>query len=317
MVSTSPSGSLPKTIGFDRPLYGLPFDHWSTFQKKMFGWKGALNVEQSAAITAVKEVVYDGFRSALAAGVPAHKAGILVDEQFGSAILRDAVERGYTTALTIEKSEQDEFEFEYGEDFARHIEAFRPEFGKVLVRCNPEGDAAMNAHQAGRLRRLSDYLHRDGRLFMFELLVPPLSAQLGRFRGDKGAFDRVLRPDLMARAIRYFHEAGVEPDVWKIEGLDHREDCERVVEAARQGGRDRVGCIVLGRESHRRTSGRPMALITTDEYAPYREAVLQAYGETITPPRTGRRARRRSRTRSRPRACSTRPSTRRGARAGS
>jgi myo-inositol catabolism protein IolC len=39
----------------------------------------------------------------------------------------------------------------------------------------------------------------------------------------------------------------VEPDVWKIEGLDARADCGKVVEAARRGGRDKVGCIVLGR----------------------------------------------------------------------
>ena len=51
----------------------------------------------------------------------------------------------------------------------------------------------------------------------------------------------------MVRTIRGLQEAGVEPDVWKIEGLERREDCERVAAAARRGGRDRVGCIVLGR----------------------------------------------------------------------
>jgi myo-inositol catabolism protein IolC len=243
------------TLGYDRPLYILPFDHRGTFQTKMFGWKGALTAEQTAEIAALKQIIYDGFRAALEAGVPRQKAGILVDEQFGAAILRDAVGRGYTTALTAEKSGQDEFDFEYGEDFARHIEAFRPTFCKVLVRYNPEGDAAANSRQTARLKRLSDYLHRhrsttldgDGRLFMFELLVPPLPAQLNRFQGDKKAFDLELRPGLMVRSIREFQGAGVEPDVWKIEGLERREDCERVAEAARQGGRHRVGCIVLGR----------------------------------------------------------------------
>src|SRR4051794_24840238 len=109
------------TVGFDQPLYVLPFDHRGTFQTKMFGWKGALSAAQTAEIAALKQVIYDGFRAALADGVPARKAGILVDEQFGTAILRDAAERGYTTALTVEKSGQDEFDFEYGEDFDRHI----------------------------------------------------------------------------------------------------------------------------------------------------------------------------------------------------
>jgi 5-dehydro-2-deoxygluconokinase len=235
------------TIGFDQPLYVLPFDHRGTFQTKMFGWKGALTAAQSAEIAALKQVIYDGFEAALEAGVPRKKAGILVDEQFGDAILRDAAVHGYTTALTAEKSGQDEFDFEYGEDFARHIEKFRPTFCKVLVRYNPEGDADLNARQTARLKRLSDYLQGSGRMFMFELLVPPVPAQLDRVHGDKKAFDLELRPGLMVRSIRELQGAGVEPDVWKIEGLERREDCERVVEAARQGGRDRVGCIVLGR----------------------------------------------------------------------
>jgi 5-dehydro-2-deoxygluconokinase len=213
----------------------------------MFGWKGALTAEQTAEISALKQVVYDGFRAALEAGVPQQKAGILVDEQFGAEILRDAATRGYTTALTVEKSGQDEFDFEYGGDFAAHIEAFRPTFSKVLVRYNPEGDADLNVRQTARLKRLSDYLHGGGRLFMFELLVPPVPAQLDQFRGDKKAFDLELRPGLMVQSIRELQGAGVEPDIWKIEGLERREDCERVARAARQGGRDQVGCIVLGR----------------------------------------------------------------------
>jgi 5-dehydro-2-deoxygluconokinase len=51
----------------------------------------------------------------------------------------------------------------------------------------------------------------------------------------------------MVQAIEQLPDAGVEPDVWKIEGLDRRQDCEKVVAAARRNGRDKVGCIVLGR----------------------------------------------------------------------
>src|SRR5437870_2506672 len=125
-------------VGFDQPLYVLPFDHRGTFQKNMFGWKGALTPEQTAEIAAAKEVIYDGLKAAIAGGVPKAKAGILVDEQFGAAILRDAAQHGYTTACPAEKSGQDEFDFEYGDEFAKHIEAFQPTFCKVLVRYNPE-----------------------------------------------------------------------------------------------------------------------------------------------------------------------------------
>jgi myo-inositol catabolism protein IolC len=236
------------TRGFDKPLYILPFDHRGSFETGMFGWKGALSPEQTAEIAAAKQVIYDGFKSAIAAGVPKQKAGILVDEQFGAAILCDAVAQGYVTACPAEKSGQEEFDFEYGEEFAEHIEAFHPSFCKVLVRYNPEGDQALNRRQSARLKRLSDYLHsKNLSQFMLELLVPPEKTQLRKLQGDKKAYDNELRPRLMVQAIEQLQDAQVKPDVWKIEGLDRREDCAKVVVAARRDGRNRVGCIILGR----------------------------------------------------------------------
>ena len=235
-------------LGYDKPLYILPFDHRGSFQKKMFGWDGTLTPEQTAEIAATKQVIYDGFKAALAAGVPGRKAGILVDEQFGADILRDAVAQGYSTASPAEKSGQSEFDFEYGNNFIEHIEAFHPTFCKVLVRFNPEGDRTQNQRQSARLKQLSDYLHSKSQSrFMFELLVPPEAEQLDRVKGNKKLYDLEVRPALMIQTIRQLQEAQVEPDVWKIEGLDRREDCEKVVAAARGGGRDHVGCIILGR----------------------------------------------------------------------
>jgi myo-inositol catabolism protein IolC len=235
-------------IGYDKPLYILPFDHRGTFQEKMFGWKGALNAAQTAEIAQAKQVIYDGFKAAVAAGVPQLKAGILVDEQFGAAILKDGAAHKYITACPAEKSGQNEYDFEYGADFAKHIEAMNPTFCKVLVRYNPDADKAMNKAQASRLKQLSDYLHGPGRrMFMFELLVPAEPAQLAQVKNDKKAYDRDLRPGLMARAIQDLQDAGVEADVWKIEGLDRREDCVKIVAAAKRNGRDKVGCIILGR----------------------------------------------------------------------
>ena len=234
--------------GYDRPLYIQPFDHRGSFQTKMFGWQSPLSDAQTAEIAAAKRVIYDGFLAALAGGVPKEKAGILVDEQFGAALLRDATSNNVVTACPAEKSGQDEFDFEYGEEFARHIQAFEPTFCKVLVRYNPEGRRALNQRQSARLKRLSDYLAGENRSrFLFELLVPAEKAQLDRLKGDKKAYDLELRPRLMVEAIRELQEAGVDPDLWKVEGLDRREDCNAVVAAARAGGRDQVGCIILGR----------------------------------------------------------------------
>jgi len=235
--------------GYEKPLYILPFDHRHSYITGVFHWQGPLTPDQLADIVASKAVIYEGFKAAVADSPVRDRAGILVDEMFGAALLRDAAAQGYVTCVSTEKSGQDEFDFEYGDAFARHIEAVNPTFAKVLVRYNPEGDPTMNARQAERLRRLSDYLARTRRLFMFELLVPAEPAQLERLDGSRAAYDRELRPSLMVETIHALQHAGVEPDVWKIEGLDRREDCEQIVDAARRGGRATVGCIVLGRGS--------------------------------------------------------------------
>ncbi len=168
----------------------------------MFGWKGPLSPEQTAQIAAAKQVIYDGLKAAVAGGVAKEHAGILVDEQFGAAILQDAARSGYITAAPAEKSGQDEFDFEYGEDFGQHIEAFNPTFCKVLVRYNPEADKGLNDRQAGRLRRLSEYLHGTNRKYMFELLVPATPDQLKQLDGNRKRYDLERRPALMTQAIR-------------------------------------------------------------------------------------------------------------------
>ena len=237
-----------RTLGYNQPLYILPFDHRGSFETKMFGWHGDLTPAQTAEIAAAKQVIYDGFKAAITAGAPKEKGGILVDEQFGAAILRDAAANGFATACPAEKSGREEFDFEYGDDFAEHIEAFHPTFCKVLVRYNPQGEGALNQRQTARLKQLSDYLHsKSESRFMFELLVPAEKAQMEQLKGDKKAYDLELRPKLMVQTIEELQDVGVEPDVWKIEGLDRREDCEAIVSAAHRAGRDKVGCIILGR----------------------------------------------------------------------
>jgi len=195
-------------------------------------------------------VVYEGLKAAMAQGVPRDAAGILVDEQFGAAILRDAAAQGYITAAPVEKSGQNEFDFEYGAKWREHIAEFKPTFIKALVRYNPEDDEAMNRRQAARLKEVGDYAHSQGQKFMFELLVPMTKDQSDRLEGDQHLFDHDLRPSLMIAAIKELQSLGVEPDVWKIEGLDRREDAAAVAAAAQRDGRGKVGCILLGRGSN-------------------------------------------------------------------
>ena len=234
-------------LGYAKPLYLLAFDHRGSFERDLFGATPPVSDEVRSGIIAAKEVIYDGFLEALRRGVPDEAAGILTDEEYGAGVARRALADGHRLAMPVEKSGQAEFEFQYGEDFGAHIEAFDPTFTKVLVRYNPDGDAALNARQTERLARLTTWLHERGRLFLFELLVPPTPGQLQAAGGEQRRYDLETRPALEVRTIEALQAGGVEPDIWKIEGLDRADACTQVVTAARAGGRDGVVCIVLGR----------------------------------------------------------------------
>lgn len=233
--------------GYTKNLYILAFDHRGSFQKKMLGISGTPTPEQAETISDAKRVIFEGFLEAIDAGAPRGSAGLLVDEQFGGDIARHAKKDELIFAMPVEKSGQDEFDFDYGDQFGAHIEEFDPTFVKVLVRYNPDGDRSMNERQTGRLKKLSEWLQSNDRKFLFELLVPAEDAQLESVGGDSDRYDKEVRPGLMLRAIQDLQSAGVEPDIWKIEGIDHREDCVTISEQVRSGGRSDVACVVLGR----------------------------------------------------------------------
>jgi myo-inositol catabolism protein IolC len=235
-------------LGYDGKLYLLAFDHRGSFQKKMFGIEGDPTPEETETISDAKRLIFEGMLESVKRGAEPGSTGVLVDEQFGSDIPTRAHADGLKLAMPVEKSGQEEFDFQYGEDFAAHIENFPVDFSKVLVRYNPEGDEGMNERQTARLKRLADWLHDNGRKFLFELLVPATDEQLASVDGDTDRYDAELRPELMRGAIEALQNAGVEVDIWKIEGVDEREDAEMLAEQTRSGeGREGVVCILLGR----------------------------------------------------------------------
>lgn len=234
-------------LGYDKPLYLMAFDHRGSFERDLFNASTPVSDEIHARIVGAKQVIYEAFVDAVTRGAPAEGAGILVDEEYGASVASKARGAGHVLAMPVEKSGQAEFEFEFGDAFGAHIEEFDPTFAKVLVRYNPDGDAALNARQIERLSRLSGWLHDRERRFLFELLVPATTEQLDAVGGDRRRYDGEIRPDLVVRVIEAMQDGGVEPDIWKIEGLDSAFDCRQVVAAARRAGRDGVCCIVLGR----------------------------------------------------------------------
>jgi myo-inositol catabolism protein IolC len=228
------------------PLLILAMDHRDSFAK-LFGVTDAEpSPADDAAMRAAKLLIYHGVRDARSQ-LDGAQAGVLVDEELGAAVLREARDDKLVVAMPVEKSGQRLFTLQYGDDTVAHIEEFTPDYVKVLVRMNPADSADDTAHQLAGLVALSKLLTERGTPFLYELLVPPTDEQLKQ-AGSQQAYDRDLRPELVTEVIATNQRAGVEPTLWKIEGLETTAAAQDVVAAAKAGGRA-ADCIVLGRDA--------------------------------------------------------------------
>ncbi|MDQ1597404.1 MAG: hypothetical protein QOI70_828 [Microbacteriaceae bacterium] len=230
----------------------LAMDHRDSLQREIYGIDGEPTADETAQISAGKDAIFDGLRAAIDGGVDVTRTGVLVDERYGARVATAAKAAGIDLAMPIERSGQKLFLLEYGnfgdKEWLKHVEQFDPDQVKVLVRDNP-ADGGNRELQFDRLAAVSRALRESGRTFLIELLVPSVAAQLESVAGDALRYDRELRPRLTVRVIGDMHEAGIEPEIWKVEGLETADAAADVVAAARRDGRDDVACIVLGRDA--------------------------------------------------------------------
>ncbi|MFH1111766.1 MAG: DUF2090 domain-containing protein [Patescibacteria group bacterium] len=234
-------------LGYTKPLFILAFDHRSSFIRDLLHLSGELEAEDFNRICDLKYLIYQGFVKAVANNlVPKERAAILIDKQFGDKILHEAKTEGYTVCLSVEKSGQAEFTLEYSKEFSQHIEKYQLTFVKALIRYNPQGDQELNLRQQKKLKELSDWCHQSGYKFLIETLVPATEEQLAQ-AGDISKYDQEIRPLLVVKMIAELQTAGVEPDVWKIEGMTKSEDYQATIKQIKTGGRDNVNLVILGR----------------------------------------------------------------------
>lgn len=218
-------------------LYILPFDHRSNF-RKLFG-------EDREKIQDYKHLVYEGLLWAIAHGTPKAAAALLVDEEYGTQILKESKEVGLRQILTLEKSGTPELELEDGKNFAIRLDKWRPEYGKVLVRYNPNDDAAKNFRVKEKLKAVSEACAARNIKFLLELLI--VKSEMDKDVSTE-AFELHLRPELLRVAMREFYAAGIEPQVWKVEGMEDALELAEVALAAQSGGRTDRGLVILGRD---------------------------------------------------------------------
>ena len=234
-------------LGYNKKLFILPFDHRSSFMK-LFGFTNPqLTPEEKEIISFAKKIIYKAFEEAVSLGVPKEQAAILVDEEYGDKIIQDAINQKYNVILTTEKSGQKEFTFEYGDEFERHIEKYKPSFVKALIHYNPNDDPLSKMRQQQKLEILSNYCHQNSYKFLLELLVTPTEQQFKSVNGNIELYDTQIRPDLTVKAIQELQNSNIEPDIWKIEGMESQDSYKIVVLQVQKGERRNVGIVISGR----------------------------------------------------------------------
>ena len=234
--------------GYSNELYILAFDHRGTLTKGLLGVEGRQPTDDEASrVSSMKDIIFDGFIEAKNSGISSGDPAILVDETFGLQVQQKAKEMGIKYAAPVEKSGQKVFDFEYGDAFGEKIIEVDADFIKILVRWNPNDDIETREVQGKRIKILSDWIEENGRKFLLEFLVPATDEQLESVDGDQSRYDSEIRPKLAVQVVEEMREKGADPDIWKIEGLDTKEDCEKVATSIKDGGREDVIAVVLGR----------------------------------------------------------------------
>ena len=234
--------------GYSQDLYILAFDHRGTITKGLLGVEGREPTQDEAnKVSEMKKIIFDGFLKANEYGITGGDPAILVDETFGLEVQHKAKEMNIKFAAPVEKSGQKVFDFEYGDQFGEKINEVGADFVKILVRWNPDDEEEIRETQGNRIKELSDWLTENDKKFLLEFLVPATEEQLASVENDQARYDSEIRPKLAVKVVKEMRERGADPDIWKIEGLDTSEDCEKVAQAIRTGDREDVIAVVLGR----------------------------------------------------------------------
>jgi myo-inositol catabolism protein IolC len=245
-------GQVPGGASRDQVLLILAADHRDSMERDLYGLTAVPTPTQAARISADKLLIYQALLDAAGQVQPGVQPGLLIDEQYGASAAGLASRSGGAVSLSmpVEASGEEWFQFAYGQDWVRHAEFFATDHAKVLVRDNPGLDPSRREQQAQRLAQVSAWAAPAGRALILELLVPASEADKEATAGSTDRYDAELRPGHTVAVMEYLQDRGVEPAIWKVEGLDRHEDAVAVAATAVRGGRQ-ARCIVLGRHAPR------------------------------------------------------------------
>lgn len=195
----------------------LPFDHRNSFKRDLLGKTDGLNTKEISQVKNLKQIIFDGFLGVFNRQKLDDNLGILVDEEFGAKILKQARKHRAVVCLSVEKSGEKEFKFEYSNSFGEHIQKFKPDYVKALVRYNPL-NKEINQRQLLRLQKLNSFCQKNNYFLMIELLVPPTEYDFKKAKSLE-IYDNKFRVKRTVGAIKEIKRQ-IKVDVWKLEDFD-------------------------------------------------------------------------------------------------
>jgi 5-dehydro-2-deoxygluconokinase len=217
----------------------LPFDH-QTGLWKAFGWTVPITLEQEILMEQTRMIIYQGYLKSLEMGVIKQETAILTDDNYGRKVIEQAKKDNVPVIYTLEKSGQPYLLFNH-ENWQEKISEIQPDWIKTLVRYNPLNDPGHLQITRENLLLVSNFAKEHTIGFMIEPLVPPTPEQ-----SENNDYDHQLRPDLTVQMIHEIYNAGIFPNIWKIEGSDTTEFYKKSADAiASHDSNARI--VVLGR----------------------------------------------------------------------
>jgi 5-dehydro-2-deoxygluconokinase len=187
-------------------------------------------------IAEVKGLVLDAFLQARERSHEVRQYGaLLLDNQYASAAMADAMGRGIPVGAPVEKAGVFPLEWER-EPF--HAMSRGNSFVKVLVRYRPEWPEADREGQWAKLLELQAWCRGEH----IPLLVEIIIMKAGE---DEHEFEHHGRPTMLAGLIREAYSRGLVPAIWKIEGTASRDGAVQVDAAIRERPEPRQ--LILGK----------------------------------------------------------------------
>jgi myo-inositol catabolism protein IolC len=191
------------------------------------------------------------------------RAALLIGELTGAAAGARARDEGIAIAVPIEVSGAPSFTLEYGPAFLEHLGSYPADYAKALVSINSAERDERYLAQLAAVSAACRSIQGAGHQTLLEILVPPTGGQLAQAGNSQQVFDARIRPSLVCQVINDCYAAGLDPNLWRLEGLKNTASYQMVGRTLRRHSAS-AECLVLGRGGAGEQVSRWLALAAAE-----------------------------------------------------